>query len=492
MFSVHLMMKANGRDRQNCVSGHSLSAGIPASCLAALVLAWTTGLLTAQTGTVPASLATADSSAPASRPLTGPQIVSASIYGAYYSSSVPETGTAVYTNSANLPADVGAGGSIFFNWVKFTERTTFSLSYTPSYVAQVRNTSLDSLNHAFSLNATQKLDPRWSLGFSVAANYSTLEESLFAPDTLSNVASVPSNFNEFSSALLSGNFSNNPQLGVILTNSPLVESPLATLLYGQRIFTSSAHGSLSYSVSPRLSLSFNGGGGYTQYFSGNQVSVGGAPPLLQNTTSGNASLALSYSLSPVSQFGGTVATYLVSSPLEDAYTTTSQATYGRTLASHWTMQLHAGVGFNNPLKTYYVGTNYVSATGPRPVAGGSLGFKTGNQTLLGSFDRTVNDSYGLGTSTSSTSTAAWRWRRPQSRWSLQCSFSWQQLQGGALTNTSGWRATGTVGRAFGTHLAGLWQYTYLTYSGGLQTSAYSLNESAVRFSLVWTAQPNRL
>jgi hypothetical protein len=75
---------------------------------------------------------------------------------------------------------------------------------------------------------------------------------------------------------------------------------------------------------------------------------------------------------------------------------------------------------------------------------------------------------------------------------MQSSLSWQQLQGNAVTNTSGWRATAGVNRAFGSHLAMLWQYTYLKYSGGLQSSVYSLSESAVRISFVWTPQPNAL
>ena len=79
------------------------------------------------------------------------------------------------------------------DWSKFTGRTTFSLTYIPSYTAQIRNSSLDALDHAFSLNIIRKLTPRWSFGFSVAANYSTLEESLFAPTALGNVASVASN-----------------------------------------------------------------------------------------------------------------------------------------------------------------------------------------------------------------------------------------------------------------------------------------------------------
>jgi hypothetical protein len=417
----------------------------------------------------------------------GPQVLSVSAYAAYYSSSVPETGSGtLQVNSANLAAALGGGGSIVFGWSKFTERTSFSMSYMPSYTAQTQYTSLNALNHLFSLNITRKLAPRWTLGFSVAANYSTLAESLFTPSELSSVAAVPSNFSQLSGALLSGNFSGNQQLGVALTNSPTVESPLASLLYGQRVFTSSARSTLAYSVSPRLSITFIGGGGRTQYISQNQTTSPGTAPVLSNTTSGTAGATLSYSLSPVMQLGATVTTNRISSSLIDAYTTTSMATFGRTLGTQWVLQLHGGVGFTNPVGQSY----YAIQTKPLPAGGGSLAFKAASHTLLGSIDRTVSDLYGLGASTSSTATVAWRWRRYSSLWSLQSSLSWQQLQGNAVMDTSGWRATAGLNRGFGPHLAMLWQYTYLKYSGGLQMSLYSFSESAVRVSMIWTPQPN--
>lgn len=454
--------------------------------VAAATLCLGGGGLWAQTSNAPAQLTTQGSTTPSALPPSGPQILSVSLYAVYYSSSVPETGSTLQVNSANLSSAVGGGGSIVFGWLKFTQRTTFSLSYTPSYTAQTQYTSLNALNHAFSMNIARKLSPRWRLGFSAAANYSTITESLFAPTELSNVAAVPSTSSQFSGALLSGNFTGNQQLGVALTNSPLVESPLANLLYGQQVFTSSAQSTLSYSISPRLSVTLTGGGGRTQYISQNQATTPGTPPVLSNTTSGTAGATLSYSLSPVTQLGGTVTTNRISSSLIDAYTTTSLATFGRTLGQQWVLQLHGGVGFTNP-----VGQNYYAVpTKPLPAAGGSLAFKSTSHTLLGSIDHSVSDSYGLGSSSNSTATVAWRWRRYGSRWSLQSSLSWQQLQGNAVVNTSGWRATAGLNREFGPHLSMLWQYTYLKYSGGLETSVYSFSESAVRVSMIWTPQPN--
>jgi hypothetical protein len=462
-----------------------MSIGRAAACLAVFIFFWTPDGLRAQTGNSQAATATEGAS---TMPLAGPQIVSVSAYGAYYSHGLPAAGTAAQTGAANLPSDFGLGGSIDFNWSKFTERTTFSLSYTPSYTAQVRYSSLDALNHSASFNISRKLTPLWTLGFTAAVNYTTQQESLFAPAALSTVASVPSSFGQLSGALLAGNFTGNQQLGVALTNSALVQSPLANLLYGQRMLTSSAHGNLSHSFSPRLSVTFSAGGGYSEYVSQNQPLTAAKTAILSNTTSGTASATISYSLSPSSQIGASVVSNWTSSSIEDAVTTTSVATFGHTFGKAWIVQLHGGAGVTNAIRQ----TAFPIATKPLPAIGGSLGFKTATNTILGSFDHTVADSYGSGASSSNTGTITWRWRRPGSRWSLQGSLSWQQLQGSVLTNTSGWQAGAGANRGFGPHLAMSLQYSYLSYSGGLQAAASRFSESAVRVSMIWTPRSTNL
>jgi hypothetical protein len=452
-----------------------------------LVLTWATaGMLAAQTTNAPAT-PSAEDSMPAT-PLAGPQIISVSAFAAYYSSGVPETSALAQNSSSNVAPDFGGGGSIVFNWSKFTQRTTFSLSYNPSYSAQVRYSSLDALNHALSLNISRKLTPLWTLGFSVAANYSTLEESLFAPSALSDVASVSASSSQFSSALLSGNSTGNPQLGVALTNSPTLESPVATLLYGQHILSSSARSSLSHRFSPRLSLTFGGGGDRMQYISQNQPSATGTTPLVGNTTSGIGSATLMYSLSPVTEVGGTVTSTWVSSSLESANFSTAMAKFGLTAGKRWTIQAHGGIGITKLLGQSY----YAVQIPPSPIGGATLAFKSTSNTVVGSFDYSVADTYGVGASSNSNFNVAWQWRHPGSFWSVQTNVSWQKLEGSALSNTSGWKASTGVNRVLGPHLSTLWQYTYLEYSGGLQSTGHSLSESAVRISMIWTPQPNTL
>jgi hypothetical protein len=463
-----------------------MPARTAARCATVLVLVWGggTGALLAQNGnaTTPAVPA-----APAPQPASGLQIGSISAYGVYYSSFSP----VVTTNSANLPSEVAAGGSIVFNWTKFTERSSFFLTYTPSYTGYVRNTSLNALNHSLSLTISRKIAPQWTFGFSAAGTLISVQQSLFAPTTLSNVASASSTFNDLAAGLLSANFANNPQLGAILSSSPLVQSPLNNLFYGQRMFTSSARVNLSYSYSPRLSVTFSGGGNRSQHVEDSALGAGNTA-VIPNTTSGAASVGISYSLSPLTQIGGTVSSTRSSSLIYDGYTTTSLATLGRTLGGRWVAQLRGGVGFTNAVRQISSLVPAVPAK-PGPVAGGSLTYKTLSQTFLGSFDRGVSDSYGLGASTNSSASAAWHWRHPGSSWGLDSSFGWQQLQGSnALANTSGWNMTAGLNRAIGAHIFLLTQYSHLTYSGGLLAAAYHYSQDAVRVSIGWTPHPAAL
>jgi hypothetical protein len=409
------------------------------------------------------------------------QIRGASSYAVYYSSSLPNSG-GFQASPVSLPSDLGLGGSVEIRLSAPGEHSSFTLTYTPSYTGRVRYSSVNALNHALTLNATRRLAPQWTLGFSLNGNLSNTERFLFSPTTLGNVASLSANFNDLAGAVLSQR-SANTELSSVLNTAPLVESPVRALLYGDRMFTSAVQTTATYSYSPRLSVTLSGGAARSQRVSEDLVA---SSYLIPTTTSADASVAMSYSLSPLTQVGGNVTSTRTSSSLYDAYTTTSTASLGRKMGRYWFWQIHGGIGIANPLRQLSVSS---SPSKPHPVVGGSLGLRTFSHTVLASYDRTASDPYGLGASTNSSSTVNWRFNRPGSRWLLDGSVSWQQLQGTASQNTSAWRATAGFGRVLSAHLVCLTQYAYLSYSGTLGSSAYNASTSAVRVSLDWTAQP---
>ena len=431
---------------------------------------------------------TGDSVTAPATPSPGFQIRSISGYGVYYSHYLPGTG-GIPSGGTSLASDFGYGGSVEFDWMHFTERSTFSLVYTPSFTGLSRYSSADALNHSLTMNATGHIAPRWTLGFSVSGALSTFEQSLFAPSSLSTVASLPATFQDFASGLLQGQFTNNPLLGSVVTSAPVLQSPLNTLLYGERMFTASARTSLSYSYSPRLSLTFDVGGSRTQPLSDSQQAVAGTAALGLNATTGSADVTLSYSLSPRTQIGGSFSANRTSSSLYDLYTTTSQVSVGRTFAHRWILQVHGGAGATIPVRQTAL---FSTAVKPYPSGGGSLTYKTSSNTFIGSYDRTVNSSYGTGAATSYSANAAWRFRMPGRSWWMDSSLGWQQLQGGVFTSTSGWHFTAGLNKAVSPHVAFRAEYAYLSYSGGLQNSPYNLSQSAVRFSVTWFPPVNGL
>ena len=454
---------------------HSIWATIPARLVAFfLLVGWLTQPAAAQDG---------EAAAPPLR--NGLQIQNVSAYAAYYSKSLPN-GAGYQPGTSALLSDVVVGGSTQIGWTKSTQASAVSLVYTTSYTGRVRYSSWNSWNHGAGLTAQRHLSPRWTLTSSVNIDLSTQESFLFAPTVLTSATSAPASFDDLAAALLSSKFSN-VQLASAFSSAPAAQSPVRTLLYGTRMVTAGAHASVSYAKSPRLSLTFGGGGGRTQHASDAGTTQNDIY-LLSDTTSASGNFGFSYSLSPFTQFGADVSTSRVSSSLYETQTTTSTARLGRTIARRLLAQIHGGVGATNYSRQQQA--NSPLKTKARPAFGGSLAFKTFTQTFAGSYERTVSDAYGLGASTSSTSNASWRWGRPHGVWWLESSLGWEQLQG-AAQDIAGWRAAAGLGRAFGNHFVLLTQYAYLNYSGTLSGAASELSQSAVQVSVVWTPHPER-
>ncbi len=253
--------------------------------------------------------------APAAEPMRlnrGLQVRSVSVYGVYYSTTLPASG-GFYTAPTGLGADLALGGSAQIEWLHRARQSTFSFLYTPSYMGRIRYSSWNALNHALAMNAARRAG-RWNLGFSVTADLSNYEGFLFSPTVFGNAAAVSANYRDLSAAML-GRSSTNTQLTSILNGAALVESPARTLLYGERMLTSAARATMGYSYSPRFSVNFGVGGGRSQHVGNNQDGVAQTRYLLPRTTSANASLGISYAMSPRTQFGAEVATSRTASDL---------------------------------------------------------------------------------------------------------------------------------------------------------------------------------
>jgi len=413
-------------------------------------------------------------------PRNGWRVYSVSANAVYYSNGLPESAS-FQPGATSLSSDLGAGGSARMGLVRTGERSNLTLSYTPSYTGRLRYSAWNSFNQSLFFNANRKLARQWSFGFSAAANLANREDMLFLPTVFSNVAALPTTFDNLATTMQTGRISD-AQLASALTGALLVETPARNVFYGQKMLTSGLQTSLSYFYSPRLSVSFSAMGSRNQNISVDR-SLTSSSYLVDKTTSGGAAVGVSYSLSPRTQLGATAASSRVSSALQDNYTTTSIGSFGRTIGRRWLVQVRGGVGYIRPVRQ----TTVVS-TDPQPTFGGNLVFKTFSQTFLGSYDRTVSDTYGLGATSTSSASTAWRWKRPGDSWTLDAAGTRQQLQGSGFGGTTSWRGTAGLGRTLTTHLALLTQYTYLRNTGQVRT-AYTISQSAVRLSVIWTIEP---
>lgn len=453
-------------------------------CAAALlILSVGTGILPAQEQNQGPG---EDFTVPTPPALRGLQIYSMSAYAIYYSSGFPE-GVTFQPGQGTFASDMGAGGSTRIGWTRSGEKSDFSVFYTPSYTGRVRYAEWNALNHALSIQARRKLAAKWTFEFAASGNISNLAETFFTPTVFSNVASVPASFPDLASAMLAGKYSNS-QLASILTGAPLIESPGRNLFYGERMFMSAAQATLSYSHSPRLSVNFLAHGDRSQYMSNNLATGTSGPAyLIPNATSAGANLTVSYSLSPRTQIGATASSTRIVSVLQDSYITSSNATLGRTMGSHWFLQVHGGVAVLQPVRQ-----SLYLPSGPQPTGGGSLGFRTFSHTFLGAYDHIASDSYGYGAVSTASVSGAWKWRRPGRLWWVECGLSQQQLQGNQSRagNLTTWRVTGGWGRMLGAQSALLAQYVYMSYSGQLQNASYTSTQSAVRLSVLWSPHPN--
>jgi hypothetical protein len=160
---------------------------------------------------------------------------------------------------------------------------------------------------------------------------------------------------------------------------------------------------------------------------------------------------------------------------------------GRTMSTNWFLQGTVGAGVLTYLRQTVATKSNVQYT-----AGGSLGYKLRAHTLLGSFNRSLGDSYGLGAASTNAATAGWAWKAPGSSWSLSANFGYQQLSGSAVRGYESWRATGGIARALNAHVFMSVQYAYFTLPSNLVLVGEMLGaQSGVTMNLSWSPSQYR-
>lgn len=416
-------------------------------------------------------------------PLHGIRLYNVSAFSTWQSIAAPNNG-ALLPYASRLGSDVSYGGSATVGWAHPWPRSNFSLVYTSSYTGRFRYSEWNALNHSLRLSASRRLNAKWSMGFSVSSAISNYENLLYTPTLYSTVASFGGTFEDLAAAILSGKYTND-QLASLLTGAPIIESPAATLLFGNRVMNAAASTSLSYAHSPRLSLHWSLGGGRLQHLSDPERTDGGRYPyLVPRANSAHAGMGFSYSISPRTTVGIDAMTNRSFSPISDSYYTSLTGSIGRTFGRRWFARVHAGTGFITPLND-----RYSQRQSTRPVGGVTLGYKLRSQTFVASYTRIVGDSYGVGSGDSATISGGWQWWQPGRSWGLNAGYGRQDMHGGLLGGLNGWRASMGLSRMLGRHAMIQTGYAYGSYAGHYFNGPYASDQHSVRLTVVWSPQP---
>lgn len=415
---------------------------------------------------------------PVSPEPSGLRLYSLSGNASYYSSGIPVGFGAV--GYGPLDWDVALGGGASIGWSETKDRSSFSITYSPSYLRHVRYTNWSALNHELSILGTRKLGRKWSASFALTGSVATADLFMFAPTQATSLASIPTTFDAFAAATLQGQYSSS-QLASALTGSPGVDSPLRMLLYGDRSFVSTATGSFSYQHSSRLTVAFGVSGSRYQHLSDTGLSTAQYQYFLPTTTSGGANISIQYSATPRTQIGGSVMTQRVISSVEDAYISAATLNLGHTIGRRWVAQVSGGGGLITPVRQ-----TYAMARGFQYTAGASLAYKLYAHTFVASANRAIGDTYGFGATSTVSTTGAWHWQRPGSSWSTDVSGSWQKMRTLGSINAKSWQASGGISRALSQHVFLRLQYTYLDFVNGYVGYIPEMAESAAQISVIWS------
>ena len=418
---------------------------------------------------------------PLSASRDGIHLYGVSIFGGYFSGGtpfgIPTTGPLPTSGSP-----VVGGGSANFGWSLTRGQSSLVVSYTPSILASPNYVQVGNLlNNTFSLNWNRKLGPKWSLNAGVTAAVSSLQETYFSLNAFGQAASLPTTFDGLAGAVLSGTFTD-PQLASALTGASARLLPEQTYLYGQRFGSASARVGVTYRPTGRSSFHASIAATRTQSLDSGQMRETTASSIIPQTTAGTVSFGWAYALSSRTHFGLDASTSRTLSRLEDGYANNAGFSIGRTMSEHWFVQGRAGAGVMT-----YLRQTVTTQSGVQYTAGGSIGYKLRSHTLLASFDRSLADSYGLGSTSTDSAMAGWAWKAPGSLWSLSANFGYQRLNGGIVGSYESWRASGGIARALNQHTFISVQYAYFTSPANLAAlTGITGAENALTVGLSWS------
>jgi hypothetical protein len=452
-----------------------MSRIVPAVLIVCLIAA---GVASAQTDPQP------DVSSPLSwLPLgipPGIHLYNVSVASSYYSAAYGvEPGVPMGTGNA-APAYI-LQGSGQVGWSKAGPNSTLSITYSPTLMQGLQASHYRSFDQSLNLVGSYKLNSHWTVETAFQAGVADYTQMLFGSTLYGNLAASPTPLSGIASSITSPS-----TLLQLAGETPGAVAPGSSFAYGTRQVSAASTLSFVYAASTRSSYTFSLQGNYSQYLDSQTGAAGTPVYLLPKTTSVGPAVGWSYLLDPRTTFSVQATSTRVLSRYENVYNTQGSVSVSRMLTQRWFTQGMVGVGSIVPLNN----APGISS-GPQQEYGGSLGYKFGSQSLLGSFNRSVSDVYGLGAYASESSSGAWNYHRTGATIALSGAFGYTRLLGPAFPNWSTWTAHFSVSKNLDRHTAVSLSYSFMQYPQTIFLQAPNLSENGLLLSMSWTPTPRR-
>lgn len=412
----------------------------------------------------------------------GLHLYDVSVYSGYSTLAYPYGVSQVPLQGAgSLGGDTNYGGSITVGGQWHRPKTDFMFQYTGSYNGMVRYSNVNAFGHVLSLSASRRLTSKWTLSLSANGQDLTMAQYLYQPPVLATMVQAPATFDDLAAAFSIGQFSN-AQIASMLTGAPIIQSPGQSLLFGDHLRSYGANVSASYAATSRLTLhlsSFAAGG--------EQISAQSGPIrgnyLMPFTIGMTGGMGLSYAVSPRTTLGLDVEESRLRNSFQTSYTTTATASAGRKMGEHWFLRAYGGGAY---IKT--VQQLYGYPVQRQWLAGGSIGFKTYQNALVASYDRSAMDNFGFAVGAVTSAGGSWTWHRPGSGWRTSLGFQRQLIQDTGYYSLSGWQGMAGLERYLNRHTTLSVQYVYLNTSGNFLGTRDHITVQSVRVALGWSPQ----
>jgi hypothetical protein len=356
-------------------------------------------------------------------------------------------------------------------------RSRLALIYTPSYV-RTYNSSVRAYSHNLSLSASTPLSQKWSMFFAGAAVEMSLDQLLFEPTSLSQLATAPGTFQDLSGAVV-GQGSSSAQVASLVTGLSLTDSLSRGLVYGDRLFGASAQAGLTYAYSTRLKVTFSGGVTFAQSRPDSTSTAEQRAALIPRSTSGDGGVSVSYAVTPRTEIGADASTVRVYAGPTNYLVTRSTGSIGRQLTRRWFATVHAGAGALTPLHQANAGPVKPALTWST-----STGYTYGTHTLLGTFSHMVGDLYGFGATSTDGYSGTWDWHQPQRRWGLSVSAGRELIR--RDVDIVSWQVSSAVSLRLSRETGITFVGAYLNSTGALIGTRTDLSGWSGRMTFVWT------